>query len=163
MTTDPEPFEEGQRAAREKIPAEGNPYQDGSQEHALWAAGHEEAAGEIEAGESEDNLSARHLRRANSRAELHSLARSKRSLRRASCAGFLARGCDAPLTLRGALRPSDAERPVLLFHLDKTDEHVLEAEIQALMQSRRNGLVEGALLIDRSTFVKRQLNNHAVL
>jgi hypothetical protein len=53
MTTDPDPFEQGQRAAREKIPAEGNPYQDGSQEHALWAAGHEEAAGEIEAGESE--------------------------------------------------------------------------------------------------------------
>jgi hypothetical protein len=30
MTTDPDPFEEGQRAARENIPAEGNPYQDGS-------------------------------------------------------------------------------------------------------------------------------------
>jgi hypothetical protein len=55
MTTDPDPFEEGQRAARENIPAESNPYQDGSQEHALWAAGHEEAAGEIEAGESEGN------------------------------------------------------------------------------------------------------------
>jgi hypothetical protein len=53
MTTDPDPFEEGQRAARENIPAESNPYQDGSQEHALWAAGHEEAAGEIEADESE--------------------------------------------------------------------------------------------------------------
>jgi hypothetical protein len=48
MTSDPDPFEEGQRAARENIPAEGNPYQDGSKEHALWAAGHEEAAGEIE-------------------------------------------------------------------------------------------------------------------
>jgi hypothetical protein len=55
MTTDPDPFEEGQRAARENIPAESNPYPDGSQEHALWAAGHEEAAGEIEAGESEGN------------------------------------------------------------------------------------------------------------
>jgi hypothetical protein len=53
MTTDPDPFEEGQRAARENIPVEGNPYQDGSQEHALWAAGHEDAAGEIEADESE--------------------------------------------------------------------------------------------------------------
>ena len=30
MTTDPDPFEQGQRAARENIPAEGNPYQDGS-------------------------------------------------------------------------------------------------------------------------------------
>ena len=55
MTSDPDPFEEGQRAALENIPAEGNPYQDGSQEHALWAAGHEEAAGEIEADESEGN------------------------------------------------------------------------------------------------------------
>src|ERR1700681_2121470 len=71
------------------------------------------------------------------------------------------RRCNAPLTLRGVLRLSVTERPVFLFHLDKTDEH-LGAEIQALMQSRRNGLVEGALLIDRSTFVKRQLNDHAV-
>jgi hypothetical protein len=55
MTTDPDPFEEGQRAARENVPAEGNPYQDGSQEHALRAAGHEEAAGEIEADQSEGN------------------------------------------------------------------------------------------------------------
>ena len=45
MTTDPDPFEQGQRAARENIPAEGNPYQDGSEEHALWAAGHEQVAG----------------------------------------------------------------------------------------------------------------------
>jgi hypothetical protein len=55
MTSDPDPFEEGQRATRKKIPAEGNPYQDGSDEHSLWAAGHEEAAGEIEADESEGN------------------------------------------------------------------------------------------------------------
>ncbi|MFZ1173566.1 MAG: hypothetical protein WAO01_20480, partial [Bradyrhizobium sp.] len=54
MTTDPDPYEQGQRAARENIPAEGNPYQDGSQEHSLWAAGHEEVAGAAEADESED-------------------------------------------------------------------------------------------------------------
>jgi hypothetical protein len=53
MTTDPDPYEEGQRAARENIPAGGNPYQDGSQEHSLWAAGHEEIAGAAEASESE--------------------------------------------------------------------------------------------------------------
>ena len=53
MTGDPDPFERGQRAARENIPADGNPYQDGSQEHALWAAGHEQVAGAAEAGESE--------------------------------------------------------------------------------------------------------------
>jgi hypothetical protein len=53
MTTDPDPFEQGQRAARKRIPAEGNPYQDGSDEHSLWATGHEEAAGAMEANESE--------------------------------------------------------------------------------------------------------------
>jgi hypothetical protein len=53
MSADPDPFEEGQRAARENIPAGGNPYQDGSQEHALWAAGHEEVAGAAEADEAE--------------------------------------------------------------------------------------------------------------
>jgi hypothetical protein len=55
MTPDPDPFELGQRAAREGIPAEANPYQDGSEQHSLWAAGHEEVAGETEAGEAEDD------------------------------------------------------------------------------------------------------------
>ena len=50
MTGDPDPFEQGQRAARENIPAGGNPYQDGSQEHALWAAGHEQVAGDRSRG-----------------------------------------------------------------------------------------------------------------
>jgi len=53
MTTDPDPFAQGKRAARENIPAEANPYQDGSEQHALWAAGHEQVAGTIEASESE--------------------------------------------------------------------------------------------------------------
>ncbi|PIT04993.1 hypothetical protein TSA1_32835 [Bradyrhizobium nitroreducens] len=35
------------------IPAEANPHHDGSDDHALWAAGHEKIAGTIEAGESE--------------------------------------------------------------------------------------------------------------
>ena len=53
--TDPErdPTDEGERAAREDIPAEANPYQDGSQEHALWSAGHERVAGEMEARQGE--------------------------------------------------------------------------------------------------------------
>jgi hypothetical protein len=53
MTSDPDPFEQGQQAARENIPAGGNPYQDGSEQHALWAAGHEQIAGPAEADESE--------------------------------------------------------------------------------------------------------------
>ena len=54
MTTDPDPFEQGQRAAREGIPAEGNPYQDGSEQYALWAAGHEKIAGATEADKSDN-------------------------------------------------------------------------------------------------------------
>ena len=53
MNSDPDPFEQGQRAARQNIPAEANPYQDGGEAHALWAAGHEEVAGAREANESE--------------------------------------------------------------------------------------------------------------
>jgi hypothetical protein len=55
MNPDSDPFEAGQRAARENIPAEANPYHDGSEQHALWAAGREKVAGEIEADEAEGN------------------------------------------------------------------------------------------------------------
>ena len=54
MNPDPDPFDQGARAARQNIPAEANPYQDGSEQHALWAAGHEKVAGAREANESED-------------------------------------------------------------------------------------------------------------
>jgi hypothetical protein len=54
MNSDPDPFEQGERAARQNIPAEANPYQDGSEEHALWAAGHDKVASAREANESED-------------------------------------------------------------------------------------------------------------
>jgi hypothetical protein len=53
MSSDPDPFEQGQRAARQRIPAEANPYRDGTEEHALWAAGHEKVAGAHEANKSE--------------------------------------------------------------------------------------------------------------
>jgi hypothetical protein len=53
MTADP--FEQGQRAARENIPAEANPYREGSDEHSLWAAGHERIAVATEASEAEDS------------------------------------------------------------------------------------------------------------
>jgi hypothetical protein len=55
MTTDADPFEEGQRAARKNIPAGANPYRDGTDEHSLWAAGNESIAGAAEANESEDS------------------------------------------------------------------------------------------------------------
>jgi hypothetical protein len=51
--TDRDPFAEGERAARENIPVGANPYLDGSDEHALWAAGHEKVAASLEARESE--------------------------------------------------------------------------------------------------------------
>ena len=53
MTGDPDPFAQVERAAREGIPAEANPYPDGSEQYALWAAGHERVAGAIEADERE--------------------------------------------------------------------------------------------------------------
>ena len=53
IMSDEDPFEQGERAARKNIPAEANPYRDGTEEHALWAAGHERVAGQAEAGESE--------------------------------------------------------------------------------------------------------------
>jgi hypothetical protein len=53
MNSDPDPFEQGENAASQNIPAEANPYQDGSEEHALWAAGHEKVARAREAKESE--------------------------------------------------------------------------------------------------------------
>jgi hypothetical protein len=53
--TDPDPFEQGERAARNNIPAEANPYRDGSEEHALWAAGHERVAGQAAPDESGDS------------------------------------------------------------------------------------------------------------
>jgi hypothetical protein len=55
MNSDPDPFEQGERAAHQNIPAEANPYQDGSEQHALWAAGHEKVAAAREANESEDS------------------------------------------------------------------------------------------------------------
>ncbi|MDE2377561.1 hypothetical protein [Bradyrhizobium sp.] len=54
MTTDRDPFAQGERAARDNIPAEANPYRDGTEEHALWSAGHEKVASRVEASESED-------------------------------------------------------------------------------------------------------------
>jgi hypothetical protein len=51
--SDPDPFEEGERAARNNISPESNPYRDGSEEHPLWVADHERGAGPADAGESE--------------------------------------------------------------------------------------------------------------
>lgn len=48
-----DPFVEGERAARKNIPPEGNPYQDGTEDFALWSAGHERVASAMEARESE--------------------------------------------------------------------------------------------------------------
>ena len=54
MNSDPDPFVQGERAARQGVPAGANPYRDGSEEHALWAAGHEKVAGAREANENGD-------------------------------------------------------------------------------------------------------------
>jgi hypothetical protein len=51
--TQRDPFVEGERAAQQSIPAETNPYQEGTEEFALWSAGHERVASAMEAQESE--------------------------------------------------------------------------------------------------------------
>ncbi len=43
----------GREQFARRLSAEANPYQDGSDEHALWTAGHEKAAGEMDANQSE--------------------------------------------------------------------------------------------------------------
>lgn len=48
-----DPFEQGQSAARKNIPADGNPYPAGSQDHSSWVAGHEQVASGVEASEAE--------------------------------------------------------------------------------------------------------------
>lgn len=46
-------YAEGRRAATEDIPADANPYEDGTAEHAQWAEGHESIASAVEASQSE--------------------------------------------------------------------------------------------------------------
>jgi hypothetical protein len=70
---------------------------------------------------------------------------------------------NAWLHLWGVLRFPVPERPVFLLHLDEINEHVLRPKIEALMQSGRDSLVEGALLIEGSPLVERQLNDYAIL
>ena len=55
MSNEPQkdPFVEGEGAAGQNIPAEANPYQEGSEDFALWSAGHERVATGVEASESE--------------------------------------------------------------------------------------------------------------
>ena len=52
MTPDPDPFEQGERAGA-RVFRRSRSVQDGSEQHALWATGHEKVAGAIEANESE--------------------------------------------------------------------------------------------------------------
>ena len=54
-TSEPDPFDEGCRAAAEGIPAESNPYPAGSDKYALWQDGHEVGAQALESGQTEDS------------------------------------------------------------------------------------------------------------
>jgi hypothetical protein len=46
-------YEEGRRAAADDIPAEANPYDDKTREHARWLEGHTSIAQTLEAAQSE--------------------------------------------------------------------------------------------------------------
>src|SRR5262245_64304646 len=56
-----------------------------------------------------------------------------------------------------------AEGPILLLDLDEVDEHVLAPHIEAPVQPIDDRLVEGPLLVERSSLVERQLDEDAVL
>ena len=51
MSSDPQ--KEGQSAAAKDIPADANPYKDGTPEHAKWVEGHEAVASAEEANQGE--------------------------------------------------------------------------------------------------------------
>jgi hypothetical protein len=53
--TEPDPFDEGCRAAADGIPAEANPYPTGSAKYALWQDGHEVGVQALESGQTEDS------------------------------------------------------------------------------------------------------------
>ena len=54
-SNEPDPFDEGCRAATDGIPAEANPYPAGSGKNALWQDGHETGAQALESGQTEDS------------------------------------------------------------------------------------------------------------
>ena len=54
-SNEPDPFDQGCRAATEGIPAEANPYPPGSDKNALWQDGHETGAQALESGQTEDS------------------------------------------------------------------------------------------------------------
>ena len=47
------PYDKGRRAAAEDIPADANPYEQGSAEYDKWAEGHRSVASAVEASQSE--------------------------------------------------------------------------------------------------------------
>ena len=61
---------------------------------------------------------------------------------------------------RRVLGDAVTERPILLLNLDEVNEHVLQACVQVLRESLRNGLVESALLFHRASLVKEDLNHY---
>jgi hypothetical protein len=55
-----------------------------------------------------------------------------------------------------------AKRPVLFADFNQTNEHVLPAQAEALVQSVRDGFVKGGLLVDGSPGIERDLNEYAI-
>ncbi len=61
------------------------------------------------------------------------------------------------------LRLAVTEGPVLLLHLDKTDDHIFAPQSQTLMQAVGDGLVKGALHIESPPLVHGHLDDDCVL
>ena len=60
------------------------------------------------------------------------------------------------------LRLTVAKRPVLFADFNQTNEHVLPAQAEALVQSVCDCLVKGALLIHGSSGIERDLDKNAI-
>jgi len=56
-----------------------------------------------------------------------------------------------------------AERPVFLRHFHKTNEHILQANLQAIVQTVGDSLVEALFHLHRAAAVQRYLQKNAIV
>src|SRR5882757_1390642 len=82
--------------------------------------------------------------------------------RRRSCRPWRSDALSCSAKLVRVLGLTVAKRPVLFADFNQTNEHVLPAQAEALVQSVRDGSVKGRLLVDGSPGIERDLNEHAI-
>jgi hypothetical protein len=63
----------------------------------------------------------------------------------------------------GVLRLTIAERPILFLYFHEIDEDVFAAQVQSLVQTVGDSLVEGSLHVERPSLIQNHLNQYCVL